>query len=179
MEYQTILSFWFEEIDSAAWWAAEPAFDAQLRTRFGTLLQQATACELFAWRTTPHGRLAEILVLDQFSRNIYRGTPQAFAQDPQALALAQEAVALNAYAALTPIERGFLFSPYMHSESRVVHAVAEPLYRAHVREETLEFEIRHKAIIDRFGHYPHRNDILGRASTLEEIEFLKQPNSKF
>jgi uncharacterized protein (DUF924 family) len=177
--YKTVLAFWFEEIAPASWWAAEPALDTQVQERFGAVLQRAAACELFAWRAEPRGRLAEIIVLDQFSRNIYRGTPLAFAQDPLALALAQEAVALGVHLLLEPAERSFLFSPYMHSESRAVHAAAEQLYRAHARTETLDFELRHKAIIDRFGRYPHRNAVLGRTSSAEELEFLKQPGSSF
>jgi uncharacterized protein (DUF924 family) len=177
--YENVLSFWFDEIDPKSWWVADPNFDASIRERFGETLRQAAAGELFGWRAQPRGRLAEIIVLDQFSRNLYRATPQAFAQDAMALALAQEAVSRDVHLALNPAERGFLLSPYMHSESGVVHAAAEDLYRAHAKPETLDFELRHKAIIDRFGRYPHRNDILGRASTPEEVEFLKQPGSRF
>ena len=96
-----------------------------------------------------------------------------------ALALAQEAVACNAHLSLEPVERGFMFLPYMHSESAAIHAVAEGLYREHALKDNHDFELRHKAIIDRFGRYPHRNAVLGRASTQEELEFLKQPGSKF
>ena len=177
--HQDVLAFWFDEINPKSWWAAEPDFDALVRSRFGPLLQQASAGECFGWRNEPRGRLAEVIVLDQFSRNIHRGTGQAFTQDPMALALAQEAVAQGAHAALSPVECSFLLMPYMHSESRVVHAQAELLYRNHAPEDNYNFELRHKAIIDRFGRYPHRNQVLGRASTAEEVEFLKQPGSKF
>ena len=175
-----VLTFWFQAIQPKQWWVAEPEFDALLRERFLDLLHRAAAGELFSWRSTAAGRLAEILVLDQFSRNIHRHTPQAFAQDAMALVLSQEAVAAGALAELTdPMERAFLLMPYMHSESRLIHAQAEPLFEAHTPANNLDFERRHRTIIDRFGRYPHRNQILGRSSTEEEIEFLKQPGSSF
>ena len=148
-------------------------------SRYVDLLQQAAAGELSAWRTSAGGRLAEVIVLDQFSRNIHRGRPQAFAQDPQALALSQVAVAGGSLQELNEVERTFLLMPYMHSESRLVHVQAEALFRRFAPAENHGFELRHKAIIDRFGRYPHRNQVLGRVSTEEEIEFLKQPGSSF
>lgn len=174
-----VLRFWFEETPPKAWWAVDAAFDARVRERYGALLARAAQGECWAWRTTPRGRLAEIVVLDQFPRNIHRGTPQAFACDPMALALAQEAVAAGVLTALAPVERAFLLLPCMHSESRLVHVEAERLYREHAPPENLDFELRHKAIVDRFGRYPHRNQILGRDSTPEEIAFLQQPGSRF
>ena len=177
--YSEILRFWFEEIDPAKWWAKDDAFDELIRARFAEVHGRATRCELYEWRTEPRGRLAEVIVLDQFSRNMYRGSPLAFASDALALALAQEAVAAKADAALSPTERGFLYLPYMHSESPAIHAVALELYRKHGNQNNLDFEIRHRNIIERFGRYPHRNAILGRQSTEEEIEFLKQPGSGF
>lgn len=177
--YKEVLKFWFEEIDPKSWWAAEPAFDELVRQKFEGLFQQAASGELYSWREEASGRLAEIIVLDQFSRNMYRNSPRAFAQDTVALVLAQEVVASGAHHRLSPVERSFLFLPYMHSESRLIHVVAERLYREFAPPTNLDFELRHKAIIDRFGRYPHRNEILGRASTPEEIEFLKQPGSSF
>jgi uncharacterized protein (DUF924 family) len=118
-------------------------------------------------------------VLDQFGRNIHRGTPLAFAADPLALALAQEAVAAGADLQLQFEQRPFLYMPYMHSESAAIHAVGEPLMKERAPQGTHDFELRHKAIVDRFGRYPHRNAILGRQSTAEELEFLKQPGSGF
>lgn len=174
-----VLRFWFEEIEPAQWWAVDPAFDDLVRTRFGELLLQGAAGELWEWRTSARGRLAEVIVLDQFSRNIHRGTPGAFAQDAQALVLSQEAVALGALQALNDIERAFLLMPYMHSESRRIHVEAEALFRRFAPAQNHEFELRHKAIIDRFGRYPHRNAIVGRVSTDEEREFLQQPGSSF
>lgn len=175
----TILDFWFHEIAPAQWWKVDPAFDETVRSRFGVLHEQARRCELLAWRATPQGRLAEVIMLDQFARNIHRGTALAFAADPLALALAQEAVAAGADLALPVEQRAFLYMPYMHSESAVIHALAEPLMRERAPQHTHAFELRHKAIVDRFGRYPHRNAILGRESTPEEVEFLQQPGSSF
>ena len=177
--HEEVLAFWFNEIDPKSWWTADPAFDRLIQERFGQTLEQACRAELHAWRATPQGRLAEVLVLDQFSRNVYRNTPRAFAQDPMALALAQEAIAAGAPAALSAVQRSFLYLPFMHSESPAIHAWAERLYRDNGIPLNYDFELKHKLIIDRFGRYPHRNEILGRASTVEEIEFLKQPGSSF
>jgi len=176
---EQVLKFWFEEIEPKAWWAVDAAFDALLRERFLPLLEQAAKGELYGWRTSSRGRLAEIIVLDQFSRNVYRNTAQAFAQDPIALVLSQEAVAQRVQEQLQPDERAFLLMPYMHSESRLIHVEGERLFRAWAPEGNYRFELRHKEIIDRFGRYPHRNQVLGRLSTPEETEFLKQPGSRF
>lgn len=177
--YAEVLDFWFQECQPTQWFSADPAFDALIHTRFGSLHQQAVHCELFAWRTHPQGRLAEIIVLDQFSRNLFRGTPAAFAQDAQALTLAQEAVAHGMDRELPPPQRTFLYMPYMHSESRLVQVDSERLFRENGRSTNYVFALRHKTIIDRFGRYPHRNAILGRPSTAEERDFLQQPGSSF
>ena len=177
--HQDVLAFWFEETPPKKRWTADPAFDDEVRRRFGGVLDQAKHGELYGWRSEPRGRLAEVIVLDQFSRNIHRDTPKAFAQDPMALALAQEALSAGAEKALSELERSFLLMPFMHSESKLIHERAEVLFRQHCPEDSYKFELRHKVIIDRFGRYPHRNAILGRESTAEEIEFLKQPGSNF
>lgn len=177
--YQKVLAFWFEEIEPGKWWVADPAFDQVIRERFSPLLDQAARGELFSWRRDIKGRLAEIIVLDQFSRNIHRNTPRAFSQDPIALVLAQEAITTGAHLSLSPVECSFLMLPYMHSESKLIHVEAEGLYRTHAPPSNYEFELKHKAIIDRFGRYPHRNQVLGRTSTAEEVEFLSQPGSSF
>lgn len=176
---EQVLHFWFAEITPAQWWRVDPAFDAAIAGRFGSLHTAAQLGELYGWRTTPRGRLAEVIVLDQFSRNMYRGTAQAFASDATALVLAQEAVAGGHDAALPPDERVFLYMPYMHSESRLVHVQAERLFAALGIAANHDFELRHKAIIDRFGRYPHRNEFLGRPSTAEELQFLAEPGSRF
>lgn len=178
-DYRDILDFWFDEISPALWWKKDAAFDALIAARFGAVHRRACQCELYVWRATPEGRLAEIIVLDQFSRNIHRDTPGAFAADPMALALAQEAVAAGADRSLTPGQRVFLYMPYMHSESIAIHDIAVELFRANGIPENLDFEIRHRDIIARFDRYPHRNAILGRQSTGEEIAFLRQPGSSF
>jgi uncharacterized protein (DUF924 family) len=174
-----VLSFWFVEAGPKSWWEPNPAFDGMIRRRFTDLHARACQGELFEWRVSAPGRLAEIIVLDQFSRNLFRGSALAFAQDLAALVLAQEAVAAGAQLALPPPQRAFLLLPYMHSESRAIHAVAVTLFREFAPAENLDFELRHKAIVDRFGRYPHRNAALNRDSTAEEIEFLKQPGSSF
>jgi uncharacterized protein (DUF924 family) len=179
MNHDDVLKFWFEDIEPRMWWVSDPDFDEHVRQQFGVLLKQASQAELFDWRIHARGRLAEIIVLDQFSRNIQRGTPAAFAQDAMALALAQEAVAAGALDELNETQCAILLLPYMHSESKLIHEQAERLYRDHAPAKNHDFEIRHKVIIDRFGRYPHRNAILGRESTPEEMEFLKQPGSSF
>jgi uncharacterized protein (DUF924 family) len=176
---EEILRFWFEEAGPQAWWKPDPAFDGTIRTRFGELYRRAILGELSAWRGTADGRLAEIIVLDQFSRNLFRGSAGAFAQDLAALVLAQEAVAAGVHRGLDPVRRVFLLLPYMHSESRAIHVEAERLFRDFAPADNFDFELRHKAIVDRFGRYPHRNAVLGRASTAEELAFLEQPGSSF
>jgi uncharacterized protein (DUF924 family) len=174
-----ILNFWFEEIEPKAWWVKDAEFDELIRSRFVATLAQAKRGELYHWRGTAGGRLAEILVLDQFSRNISRDTPAAFEADPMALVLAQEAIALGVDEALPEEQVAFLYMPYMHSESAIIHEVALRLFGREAASGNLEFERRHKDIIDRFGRYPHRNAILGRESTEEELAFLRQPGSGF
>lgn len=176
---EQVLKFWFEEIEPAQWWKKDEAFDRMIVERFGSLHRSAGAGELFEWRSTGRGRLAEIIVLDQFSRNMFRASPLMFACDPMALALAQEAIAIRVDKALNQAERSFLYMPFMHSESLGIHEDAVELFRQNGNPHNLDFEIRHKAIIERFGRYPHRNAILGRESTAEELEFLKQPGSDF
>ena len=179
MDADGVLHFWFEEIDPRLWFRKDAQFDRLIKAKFLALHEQAHSCELSTWRHTAHGALAEILVLDQFSRNIFRDSPQAFASDPLALGLAQEAVCRKFDAELQLRQRAFLYMPFMHSESSVIHQQAEALFSHPGLEENLRFELRHKEIIDRFGRYPHRNAILGRESTPEEIEFLKGAGSSF
>ena len=179
MSYQEVLNFWFKEIEPANWWVKDSAFDNSITEKFLSIHNAAKHCELAPWRETAHGRLAEIIVLDQFSRNMYRDTPQAFACDGIALVLAQEAIAAGADKALKPVEKSFLYMPFMHSESLVIHEKALALYQANGIDSNVEFEIKHKEIIERFGRYPHRNSILNRQSTAEELAFLSQPNSSF
>jgi uncharacterized protein (DUF924 family) len=178
-DVDTILSFWFQEISPKDWWQKSSEFDKLIEQRFGALHKAAAACELFSWRRTARGRLAEILILDQFSRNIYRDQALAFASDSLALALAQTAIAVKADLELDVTMRSFLYMPFMHSESPVMHVEAIALFENPGMESNLNSERRHKDIIDRFGRFPHRNAILGRDSTPQEIEFLKTPGSSF
>ena len=179
MMAHTVLDFWFKEIDAKQWWTKSAEFDQLIASRFGSLHAAAARCELHPWRETPPGRLAEIIVLDQFSRNMYRDQPQAFACDALALALAQTAVATQADAVLEIQQRAFVYMPYMHSESLLIHSTAQTLFSQAGLESSLASEQHHKAILDRFGRYPHRNAILGRASTTEELQFLATPGSSF
>jgi uncharacterized protein (DUF924 family) len=174
-----ILAFWFKEITPKLWWRRSGDVDRHIKSRFGALHEAAERCELYGWRESAKGRLSEIIVLDQFSRHLYRGHPKAYANDRLALALAQTAVAVNADHELDSAQQAFLYMPYMHSESPVIHAVALFLFSQPGLEGHLESELRHKAIIDRFGRYPHRNAILGRTSTPEEMDFLTTPGSSF
>lgn len=176
---QPILHFWFTELTPKQHFIKDAALDEAIRTRFSSTLDAAARCELFAWRATPEGRLAEVLVLDQFSRNVYRDTARAFAQDALALVLAQELVASGQDRSLPLAQRSFAYMPYMHSESALVHAQAVALFSQPGMEDTLRFELRHKEIIDRFGRYPHRNALLGRTSTPEELAYLSEPGSSF
>lgn len=179
MNYQTIADFWFHETKPRQWFGKDPEFDRLIKARFQAVHETACRGELYPWRETAEGRLAEIIVLDQFSRNMYRDTPLAFASDPLALVLAQEALRANAHLGLSSARKAFLYMPFMHSESPLIHRRAVELFSEPGLESNLEFELKHKAIIDRFGRYPHRNAILGRPSTREEREFLKSPGTLF
>lgn len=176
---ESVIDFWFTEIDEKSWWIKDEKFDSQIRSRFGNLHQRIAACELSEWRNSPQGSLAEVIVLDQFSRNMFRNTPQAFAWDAQALALSQVAIAKGYDRSLTQMQRAFLYMPFMHSESAIIHHQAVKLYEAVALEQQLDFELKHQAIIEQFGRYPHRNAILGRTSTPEELAFLQLPGAGF
>ena len=165
-----ILSFRFSDTSRPKWFATDPSFDAVVSARYGAVLQAAKRGELFQWRETIRGRLAEIIVLDQFSRNIHRGTAAAFECDAQALVLAQEAVRDQTRFELTPDEKAFLYMPFMHSESPVIHEEGLKLFSEVGLESHLAYEEEHRRVIQRFGRY--RNAILGRASTAEEDLYL-------
>jgi uncharacterized protein (DUF924 family) len=177
--YSNVLQFWFEELNSQQWWEKDNALDKRIYNRFQSVHQQASQCELYQWRKSAKGRLAEIIVLDQFSRNMFRDTPQSFAQDSLALVLSQQAIAVGADKELNAIERSFLYMPFMHSESLLIHQQACLLYKANGIDSNYQFELKHLQIIEKFGRYPHRNTILNRPSSAKEIIFLSQPNSSF
>jgi uncharacterized protein (DUF924 family) len=179
MHPQDILAFWFGELTPKQHFSKDATLDAQIAARFGPTLAAAARGELQPWRTDAPGRLAEILVLDQFPRNIHRDTPQAFACDALALHLARELVAQGLDQALPTPQKAFAYMPYMHSEDLAAHTEALPLFSQPGLEYNLQFLHRHTEIVRRFGRYPHRNAMLGRASTPEELAFLQQPGSSF
>ena len=174
-----LLDFWFNEIDQRLWFEKDESFDELLRQRFGALHAAAAKGELYGWRQTLDGRLAEIIVLDQFSRNLYRNGARAFTCDGMALVLTQEAITHCDPAQLPPERRAFLYMPLMHSESLLIHDEALRRFAEPGLEDNLRFEHLHRQIIVRFGRYPHRNAALGRQSTPEELVFLQEPGSSF
>ena len=171
MQPKDVMQFWFDELSDNDRWTLGQKLDETIASRFGETHRAASAGELWDWRDSPTGRLTEIIVLDQFSRHIFRNKPGAFANDAAALVLAQEAVRVGADHAVNESMRLFFYMPFMHSESRRVHAWAIDLFSR--LDGALEYEESHKKIIERFGRYPHRNDILGRKSTPEELQFLR------
>jgi|TARA_B110000196_G_C21083020_1_gene633472 uncharacterized protein (DUF924 family) len=175
----TVIQFWFEDIEPRQQFTKDLEFDESIRTKFSETYQLATQGLLYAWREHPLDALAEILVLDQFSRNMFRNTPKAFEADTVALVLAQEAIRKKFDKELNNSKKAFFYMPFMHSESKEIHDIALFLFDQPGLEDSFNFEIKHKAIIDRFGRYPHRNEILGRESTADELEFLSQPGSSF
>lgn len=179
MDAQLVLDFWFNELEPAHWWKSDMQVDLAIKERFSAIHAQASQCELSSWRSSLKGRIAEIIVLDQFSRNLYRNSSKAFENDALALGLAQEAVKDAGHSSLSVQERTFLYMPFMHSESLAIHAVSMRLHEPPEMESRLIWEIKHRDIIKRFGRYPHRNKVLGRASTNEELEFLSTPGSSF
>lgn len=172
---EEILSYWFDTLKPKQWYEKSAALDSEISTRFESTLWAVVAGETDSWRDTAAGRLAEIIVLDQFSRNIFRDSPEAFAQDSLALALAQEAVRAGADQVLNDQQRPFIYMPYMHSESLQVHDQAMILF---ADTANLSFEVRHREIIEKFGRYPHRNKTLNRESSPAELEWMKS-NSGF
>ena len=178
-DYSEVIEFWFEETETKNWFVKNKDFDKLILQRFLVLHKAVAAGELSHWRDNAEGRLAEIIVLDQFSRNMFRNSSRAFAYDAQALVLAQEAIRCGDDSKLPPSQRAFLYMPFMHSESLFIHEQAVELFEQPGLENNYKYELAHKAIIEQFGRYPHRNGVLGRESTPEEVEFLSQPGSSF
>jgi uncharacterized protein (DUF924 family) len=177
---QDIIDFWFSERVRKKWWSKDEVFDREIQDHFFELHRQAASGGIHAWRESPEGRLAEVIVLDQFPRNMFRDQAGAFASDELARQCTREAVAAGDDQALSPQQRAFLYMPLMHSEADADHELAVRLYSSDPGlANNLAFELKHKAIIDRFGRYPHRNRVLGRTSTPEEEAFLQQPGSSF
>ena len=156
-----------------------PEVDAEITRRFGDLYERFSEDVPDAWLRNPQGRLAAILVLDQFPRNIYRGSPRAFATGEKALAISKDAIAAGADKELPPEQRAFLYMPFQHTETLADQRRSLELFDALGNPENLDFAARHYEIIERFGRFPHRNAVLGRVSTPEELAFLEQPGSSF
>jgi uncharacterized protein (DUF924 family) len=184
---QDVLRFWFGDAPlqpRREWFTKDAAFDAQIRERFGALIEAALRGEVDAWQAAPDTALARVLVLDQLTRNAFRDTPRAFAGDAQALAGARDMVARGFDQALAPLQRVFVYLPFEHAEDLAAQEEALRLYAALTAADASladneAWARKHHVIIERFGRFPHRNAVLGRASTPEEIEFLKQPGSRF
>ena len=195
---ERVLSFWFGPPGSAAevagrqsklWFGKSPANDQAVIEHFSATLVAATSGQLDRWADTPRGRLALVIVLDQFPHHIHRDRPQAFATDPQALALSLAALATGEDRLLAPIERVFLYLPLEHAESLAMQERSVTLYEQLAGEAAaderalfdgfLDYARKHRDVVARFGHFPHRNAILGRPSIADELEFLKQPGSRF
>ena len=192
---EDVLSLWFGEPGSplkeisGRWFKKDEAFDREVRDRFEATLEAASRGACDAWKQTPRGRLALVILFDQLSRNMYRGDARSFARDGDALALSIEALDGGLDATLSPVERYFLLMPLMHAESVTVQrrcvteferlrADAAPDLEG-MLDSAVDYAKRHAVIVERFGRFPHRNRILGRASTPEEQEFLEQPGSSF
>jgi uncharacterized protein (DUF924 family) len=174
-----VLQFWFEELTPKQWFIGGEELDANIKERFADVHTKVAAGEFAQYRTDAYSYLAEVVVLDQFSRQIYRNAAPAFAYDYLALALAQHAIAGGFDQQLESDARMFLYMPFMHSESSMIHTDAVKLFEALGNVETLKFEHIHKDIIDEFGRYPHRNKTLGRESTEQETEYLEKNNEAF
>jgi uncharacterized protein (DUF924 family) len=181
-----VLRFWFGDapVARAEWFRKDAAFDALIAERFGALIEQALRGALEAWADAPETAVARILLLDQFTRNAFRDTPRAFAGDAQALAAARAMVARGQDRALPPLRRAFVYLPYEHAEDRAAQRESLVLHAALVRDDPSlasqeTYARRHAEIIERFGRFPHRNLVLGRVSTDEELAFLQQPGSSF
>ncbi|MCT4704026.1 DUF924 domain-containing protein [Enterobacteriaceae bacterium H20N1] len=171
---ESVLDFWFKETAPDLWFSAEEKLDEQIRSRFSAVYRAAIRGELVSWRESLSGRLAEVIILDQFSRNLFRVGPLAYAADGMALVLAQELVTSPGFAELPVEKRDFALMPYMHSESPVIHELALRMFQEYGSEQSCEFEKQHKQVIDKFGRYPWRNEALGRPSTPEEILWLAE-----
>jgi uncharacterized protein (DUF924 family) len=188
---QDVLDFWFGAPGSPehgrereAWFRKDAVFDRAIATRFGALIERGIAGALAQWQGEPLGALAEIVVLDQFTRNVFRDTPRAFSGDARALRAAQALVESGTDRGLLAVQRQFVYLPFEHAESMALQDEALRLFTQLAADHPaqaglIEWAHKHRVIIERFGRFPHRNLVLGRVSTAEEIEFLKQPGSGF
>ncbi|MBC7537421.1 MAG: DUF924 domain-containing protein [Bacteriovorax sp.] len=172
MNYHDILDFWFEQLSPDDWFINDDVLDLKMVEKFIVIHSQAIAGELFRWRDEPLGRLAEIILIDQFSRNIYRDDPKAYSSDGMALILAEEGIRNNIQKNFETSHKQFLYMPFMHSESKSIHEIAVKLFSEPGLEKSLSYELAHKSIIERFGRFPERNKIFGRINTPEEEVYL-------
>ena len=178
-EMRAVLDFWLLQTGPEKWFSRDDALDEEIRVKFSALHERAVAGELAHWRGTPQGCLGEIIVLDQFSRNLYRDDPRAYAADGQAQKVMTLALARGFDDGMSKDERRFLYMPLQHSEEAADQSTSVELFRALEDDDTFKFTLRHQEIIARFGRFPHRNTDLGRESTTEEITFLQEPDSSF
>lgn len=176
---QEVYDFWFNEGNEEKWFQSTKEFDEEIQERFFQTWQAARQGLLFAWRETFEGRLAEIIVLDQFSRNLHRGSALSYTQDSMALILSQHAIEHPDFIKKSAEVKGFTLLPWMHSESKEIQKITEKLYLKLGSEIHTRYMYEHKEIIERFGRYPHRNKALGRESTPEEIKFLQTNDLDF
>jgi uncharacterized protein (DUF924 family) len=179
MQPRDILDFWFTELNARQWYKPDAAIDRDIERRFKPLYDDLSSAVPADWSSTAYNCLAAIIVLDQFPRNMFRGTPRAFATDPQALALSSHAIERKFDAGLDAAGKQFLYMPWQHAEDRAAQARSLELFAALGDAAMLNFAKRHHDIIARFGRFPHRNAILARSSTPDEIEFLREPGSSF
>jgi uncharacterized protein (DUF924 family) len=170
---EDVLQFWFVELRPESWFAKNADLDAKIRDRFASLHERLSNREL-PIPDRPRAFLAAVIVLDQFSRNLFRNSPRAFDSDSRALDLSQCAIAKSYDAQLTPSERHFIYMPFMHSEDIHVQARAVELFASLQESEATRYAIEHRDIIERFGRFPHRNAVLGRTSSAEELEFMRE-----
>lgn len=175
---EDVTRFWFVEHGPDDWFGGDAGFDAALAAEFTPTHAAVARGEAWPWRNSPEGRLAEIIVLDQFSRQLCRGLAAAFAQDGMALVLAQEAVALGADKQVAPERAAFFYMPYMHAESLVIQDEGVRLFEALGNQNSLDFMRAHRETIARFGRFPFRNTALGRQSTQEELAYMEAQNGR-
>jgi uncharacterized protein (DUF924 family) len=179
MGYTSVYDFWFKELTPKQWFDKSDNLDKKIQENFIDLHKRSAAGELKSWRESAKGALSEIILLDQFSRNIFRDKKEAFQCDELAIECAKASIQKKQDLELNNTEKSFLYMPFMHSESLEIHEEAIKLFSIEGLENNYKFELEHKKIIQRFGRYPHRNIILGRKSTQDEIDFLRQPGSSF
>ena len=176
---EDIITFWFEEISPEQWFKKDKEFDAMLLERAGTTVIKALNGQLDRWSKTSTGSVSLVILLDQFTRNIFRDTPKAFSGDEMALVLCQKSINSKWFSELSMTFKQFLLMPMMHSEDISIQEKSLPLFKQHANNRTYEFAVKHRDIIAKFGRFPHRNQILNRPSTEEELMFLNEPGSSF